>query len=435
MKKKIIIGGIVAIVVVAAVMFFMPNSNKQGTTTWVTTTVTSQSISQSITATGTVEPVTSVDVGTQVSGILTTLYVDYNSVVTKGQVIAELDKTTLTLERNSNRNDVAIAQSKLDFELANYTRIEALYKKDLIADSEYEQALYDYETAKNNLEIAKNDLAKSETNLGYATIYSPIDGVVLSRSVEEGQTVASSFSTPTLFTVAADLSDMQVVVDVDEADIGNVVEGQRASFSVDAFPLDVFEGIVTQVRQEGIEESNVITYEVVISANNPDLKLKPGMTANVEIFVLDIECEAVVPAGALTYTPPAAYLPSSPAGEGPRGEGPPSGMGGQGMGQGGPMGGGQGMGGERPSGPPSGEGMGAGSGSASERNRVWVLDGEEVTPRPVRVGVSNGIVTQVSGIEVGAEVVTGMETVSAASSSSGAATTTNPFVQQGPGRR
>lgn len=423
-KKKIIIAIIILAFIAGGVFYFMPNKNSAGITQWVTSEVTTQNIVQSVTATGTIEPVTSVDVGTQVSGIVTDLYVDYNSVVKEGQIIAELDKSTLILEFNSNKNNVAVAKSKLDYETATYNRTKALHEKKLIADSDYETALYNYETAKNNYEISLNDLARAETNLGYATIYSPIDGVVLSRSVEVGQTVASSFSTPTLFSVAADLKDMRVIVDVDEADIGNVREGQRASFTVDAFPLEVFEGVVTQVRQEGIEESNVITYEVVISAANPDLKLKPGLTANVEIFILDIECEMTVSASAFTFTPSDGT--AKPAGR-PEG-GRPEGGRPEGMGQGG-----MGEGGMRPEGM-----MGQGQGTKSVKQvsgaqTVWVVDGENIAPRRVVVGESDGIITQiVEGLKIGDLVVTGVETIKVAKASS-ASTTENPFMPKHPG--
>ncbi len=410
-KKTIIIGSIAVVVVGVCSLLFFPKSSNNTNISWVTTTPTTQNISQSVTATGTIEPVTLVDVGTQVSGILTSLYVDYNSEVTKGQVIAELDKSTLLLDRNSNRNNVAVAQSKYDYELKNYTRIKTLFERGLISDNEYESTLYSYESAKNALAIAKNDLQRSETNLGYATIYSPIDGVILSRSVEEGQTVASSFSTPTLFTVAADLKDMRVIVDVDEADIGNVVEGLKATFSVDAFPLDTFEGVVTQVRQEAIIESNVVTYEVVISAANPDLKLKPGLTANVEIFTMDIECDKVVSSAALTFVPPTSMMGEMPqrpsGGMGERPEGAPMG--------------------ERPEGAPMG-------GSSSERTIVWVLNGENIEPRPVKVGVSNGILTQIDGVDKSTQIVIGMEQKSTASTSSSSAAS-SPFVQKRPGQK
>ncbi len=397
MKKKIIFSAIVAAVLATAAVLLLPRESKEVDVKWNTTTITKQNIVQSITATGTIEPVTVVDIGTQVSGILTNIYVDYNSVVTKGQVIAELDKSTLLLERNSNRNNVATAQSTLNYQKANFARVESLFKQKLIADSDYELALYQYESAKNDLEVAQNNLERSEINLGYATIYSPIDGVVLSRSVEEGQTVASSFSTPTLFTVAADLSDMRVIVDVDEADIGNVTVGQQATFSVDAFPLDTFEGVVTQVRQEAIVESNVTTYEVVISAANPDFKLIPGLTASVEVFTLNVECERVVGAAALSFTPPA----------------PREGM---------------------PEGAPE---AGADRRPHLEGDVIWVLRDGRIEPCPVTVGASNGILTEITAdVAIGTEVVTGM--VSAMPKGAGGPSSSgeeNPFLPKRPGQK
>ncbi len=497
MKKKIII--ITAVVLVAAIclLIFLPVGNKVEEDSYITTEVTSQHITQSITATGTVEPVTIVDVGTQVSGILTTLYVDYNSEVTKGQVIAELDKSTLQLDLNSNKNSVMVAESKYNYELANYTRIKALHEKELISDSEYETALYTFESARNSLEISKNDLKRSETNLGYATIYSPIDGVVISKDVEEGQTVASSFSTPTLFTIAADLKDMQVIANVDEADIGNVEVGQKCQFQVDAYPSLTFEGVVTQVRQEGVVESNVVTYEVVISAENPDLKLKPGLTANIEIFILDVECNTVVPAGALTFTPDVEGIevPSvlngettnnrperqRPEGENMNGERPERGNGERpdhmsGERPNGERPSGERPNGERPSGSfkterpngehpsgamrgerPNGERPERGEEPQKERTEndrvrentrstadasenpqngiVWILIEDEITPRLVTIGVSNGILTQVTGLNVGDLVVTGIKEGTTVKVTSFGAETTNPFMPQRPGQK
>ncbi len=395
MTKKSIIATsvVVALIGAGAAYLFIPKDEEAVAPKWMTTVITKQNIVQSVTATGTVEPVTTVDIGTQVSGILTTLYVDYNSVVKEGQVIAELDKSTLILDRNSKKNSVNLAQSELKYQTANYKRVKALHDDGLIADSDYEVALYSYENATNNLEIAKNDLEKAETNLGYATIYSPIDGVVLSKSVEEGQTVASSFSTPTLFTVAADLKDMQIIADVDEADIGNVKEGQKATFSVDAFPLDVFEGVITQVRQEGIEESNVITYEVVISAANPDLKLKPGLTANIEIFTLNEQCDMTISSAGLSFTPPM-----------------PEGV-------------------ERPERPQMPEG-------AEPMQTIWIKKGDAMEPRRVKVGVTNGILTEISGqgISLQDSVITGMDSsASLMVRRPGGAGNSSPFAPQRPG--
>ena len=256
-----------------------------------------------VSATGTVEPVTKVDVGTQVSGIVDKIYVDYNSVVKKGQLIAEMDKVTLQAELESQEAQLANAKAEYDYQQKNYARSKVLFEKKLISDTDYESATYNYEKAKSTYDKSKADIVKVRRNLGYAVITSPIDGVVISREVEEGQTVAAGFETPTLFTIAKDLTEMQVIADVDEADIGQVMDGQRVTFSVDAYPNDIFEGVVTQVRLEATVESNVVTYEVVISAPNPDLKLKPGLTATVSIYTLEKNGVLTISPKALKFVP------------------------------------------------------------------------------------------------------------------------------------
>jgi HlyD family secretion protein len=267
-------------------------------------------ISNSVTATGTVEPVVKVEVGTQVSGIINRIYVDFNSEVKKGQLIAEMDKVNLEAERQSKEAVLASSKTELEYQQRNYARSKTLYEKQLISDTEYETATYTYEKAKNSYESNVADMTRVRRNLEYAIITSPIDGVVINRAVEEGQTVAAGFSTPTLFTIANDLTQMRVIADVDEADIGQVEEGQRVRFMVDAYPNDVFEGEVTQVRLEATTTSNVVTYEVVISAYNPDLKLKPGLTANVTVYTLERPDVLTVPSKALRFVPDAEQLAS-----------------------------------------------------------------------------------------------------------------------------
>lgn len=300
-SKLITIGG--AIVVIGLCGYFFLGASDKGKVDWETVKVRRGSMSNMVSATGTVEPVTKVDVGTQVSGIIDKIYVDYNSVVKKGQLIAEMDKVTLQAELESQEAVLANAKAEFDYQQKNYARKKVLFEKKLISDSDYETATYDYEKAKSSYEKSRADIIKVRRNLGYAVITSPIDGVVISREVEEGQTVAAGFETPTLFTIARDLTEMQVVADVDEADIGQVGEGQRVTFSVDAYPNDLFEGEVTQVRLEATVESNVVTYEVVISAPNPDLKLKPGLTATVSIYTLEKENVPVISAKALKFVP------------------------------------------------------------------------------------------------------------------------------------
>ncbi|WP_033148328.1 efflux RND transporter periplasmic adaptor subunit [Prevotella sp. P6B1] len=305
-KGWIGIGVVAAIIIVALVK--CTGGKKDEKITFDTAKVEKTNIQTSITATGTIEPVTSVTVGTQVSGIVSHLYVDYNSVVKKGQVIAELDRTNLISELNTAKANLSSAQSSLNYQLANYNRYKELHEKGLVSADEYESAKLQYLQAKEQVNSSKENVQKAQTNLGYATITSPIDGVILSKSVEEGQTVAASFNTPELFVIAQDLTDMRVIADIDEADIGGVKEGQRVSFTVDAFPDDQFEGRVTQVRQQATTESNVVTYEVVISAPNADLKLKPGLTANVTIFTLEKNDVLAVPAKALRFQPNEAFL-------------------------------------------------------------------------------------------------------------------------------
>lgn len=301
-KSKIItIGG--AVVLLGLCGYFFLGASSTAKISWQTTKVSRNSMSDMVSATGTVEPVTKVDVGTQVSGIVDKIYVDYNSVVKKGQLIAEMDKVTLQAELESQEAQLASAKAEYDYQQKNYARNKVLAEKKLISDSDYESATYNYEKAKSAYEKAQADIVKVRRNLGYAVITSPIDGVVVSREVEEGQTVAAGFETPTLFTIAKDLTEMQVIADVDEADIGEVREGQRVTFSVDAYRNDVFEGVVTQVRLEATVESNVVTYEVVISAPNPDLKLKPGLTATVSIYTLEKENVLTVPSKALKFVP------------------------------------------------------------------------------------------------------------------------------------
>ena len=304
MKKVSKVWIAAGIVLIAAVTAWLLSGNeKKEEIAFDTAKVAPANIQNSITATGTIEPVTSVTVGTQVSGIVNKLYVDYNSVVKKGQVIAELDKTNLISELKTAQANLTSAQSTLNYQAEDFKRYATLYKKGLVSADDYENAQLTYKQAKEQVASAQETVRKAQTNLGYATITSPIDGIVLSKSVEEGQTVAASFSTPELFTIAKDLTNMQVVADIDEADIGDVADGERVTFTVDAYPDDKFEGVVKQVRQEATTTNNVVTYEVVISAPNTDLKLKPGLTANVTIYTAERKGVLSVPSKALRFTP------------------------------------------------------------------------------------------------------------------------------------
>ena len=357
-KKGWIAIGVVAVIII--VWFLMRGGKKEESVSFDTAKVEKTNIHTSITATGTIEPVTSVTVGTQVSGIVSKLYVDYNSVVKKGQVIAELDRTNLISELNTSKANLSSAESTAAYELANYNRYKTLYDKGLVSADEYESALLSYQKAKQQVNTSRESVQKAQTNLGYATITSPIDGVILSKAVEEGQTVAASFNTPELFIIAQDLTDMRVIADIDEADIGGVKEGQRVSFTVDAFPDDHFEGAVTQVRQQATTESNVVTYEVVISAPNKDLKLKPGLTANVTIFTMEKNDVLAVPAKALRFYPNEAFLKK-------------------------------------------GETISDCEGD----HKLWTKEGNVFKAHKVEIGTSNGVLTEITGgIAAGTEVLT-----------------------------
>ncbi|MDR1403534.1 MAG: efflux RND transporter periplasmic adaptor subunit [Tannerellaceae bacterium] len=307
-KSKKISMGIALAAVCAAGLFLFTGKSSKHTLSLQTAQAARTAISNSVTATGTVEPVVKVEVGTQVSGIINRIYVDFNSDVKRGQLLAEMDKVNLEAELQSKEAVLASSKTEFEYQQRNYTRSKTLYEKQLISDTEYETATYTYQKAKNSYESNLADMTRVRRNLEYAIITSPIDGVVINRAVEEGQTVAAGFSTPTLFTIAKDLTQMRVIADVDEADIGQVEEGQNVKFTVDAYPNDVFEGKVTQVRLEATTTSNVVTYEVVISAYNPELKLKPGLTASVTVYTLERPNVLAVPGKALRFVPDAEAL-------------------------------------------------------------------------------------------------------------------------------
>lgn len=359
-KKTLVIVAVAAIATLA--VWLLSGSKKEEKITFDTAAVAPANIMNSITATGTIEPVTSVTVGTQVSGIVSKLFVDYNSVVKKGQVIAELDKTNLMSQLNTAKTQLATAQSQLNYQTANYKRYKTLFEKGLVAADDFDNAKLSYTQAKEQVASAKEEVQRAQTNLGYATITSPIDGVVLSKSVEEGQTVAASFSTPELFTIAQDLTNMQVVADVDEADIGDVKEGERVTFTVDAYPDDTFEGKVKQVRQEATTTNNVVTYEVVISAPNADLKLKPGLTANVTIYTAERKGVLSVPSKALRFTPQKETVGKMKIVD-----------------------------------------------VANAKNKVWTIEGNSIVAHKVNIGMTDGTNTQiVGGIAEGTKVITGL---------------------------
>lgn len=363
---------VIAAVAVAAV-FLLRRPGGKPQFTFETATVSRADISTFVTATGTIEPVTEVNVGTQVSGIIAKLFVDYNSVVKEGQIIAEMDKVTLESELASARAAYDGNKAEYRYQERNYERSKGLYEKKLISDADFEQAEYNYEMAKSAFHSSEAALAKAERNLSYATIASPIDGIVIDRAVEEGQTVAAGFETPTLFTLAADLTRMQVVADVDEADIGGVAEGQRATFTVDAYPDDVFEGRVTQIRLGSTSSSSsslssstsesVVTYEVVITADNPELKLKPRLTANISIYTEEKNDVLCVPSKALRFAPEFPLVTKKDVVNDCKGA-----------------------------------------------SKVWTKNGNIFTAIPVQTGITDGVNTEITGgIQEGTEIIAGAE--------------------------
>ena len=282
-KKLWWILGIIAVVIIALILTSVFKKGKKGELRVMTERSVIDSIEVTVTATGELQPVYKVDVGTQVSGIVERIYVDFNTVVKKGQLLAELDRSNLNEQLKTAQASVSNAQSNLTLAQQQYDRIKILYDNKAATLEAYESAVNTLTLAKNQLKTAQSELSRAQTNLSYATIYSPIDGVVMNKAVEEGQTVAASFNTPTLFTIANDLTKMQVEAKVDEADIGEVKAGQPVIFTVDAFPGDVFTGTVKEVRINPTVTANVVTYTVIIDAPNPESKLFPGMTASVTI--------------------------------------------------------------------------------------------------------------------------------------------------------
>ena len=391
--KRAITWTVIAVIIAAAIFMVAGKRKALQQVTYDTVPVEKGDVAYFVTATGTIEPVTEVEVGTQVSGIIAKLYADYNSTVKEGQIIAEMDKVTLESDLASARATYDGNRAEYVYQEKNYARSKGLHEKNLISDTEYEQAEYNFSMAKSAYENSKAALAKAERNLSYATIASPIDGIVIDRAVEEGQTVAAGFETPTLFTIAADLTKMQVLADVDEADIGGVKEGQRVSFTVDAYPDDVFDGRVIQIRLGSSAGSSsvtstatesVVTYEVVIAADNPDLKLLPRLTANLSIYTREAHDVLCVPSRALRFNPHAMATKNDRIID------------------------------------------------CEGASKLWTKDGNVFTAHPVTTGISDGVSTEITGgIGEGMEIIAG---ASFAGLESLAKKNGNPFMPGPPGR-
>jgi HlyD family secretion protein len=400
MKKKTWI--IIAVtVVIVAILLLKPFSKKSSDVKFETAKVEKGSISNVVTATGTIEAITTVQVGTQVSGIISHVYVDFNDNVKQGQILAKIDETSLRAQLEQSQSQVDQAQAQLNFQQATYNRLKALYDKGLVAQADYDQALYNYENSKAALSNSKSNLARSQVNLEYATITSPIDGVVLNRAVEEGQTVAASFNTPEMFTIAKDLTQMEVQTSEDEADIGKVMQNQRVEFTVDAYPDMKFEGTVAEVRLQPVTTNNVVTYVVILSAPNPDKKLMPGMTASATIYVEEKENTLLLSGKALRFTPNMEWIMKSFG----------KNMGsipGNAMPQGGEM-----NPGAFPSAMPAGQlPTGAFPAAPDGMKAVWVKDEKgNIHPSPVKTGIENGSYVEIlSGLKEGDEAIISMST-------------------------
>ncbi|MDP4188304.1 MAG: efflux RND transporter periplasmic adaptor subunit [Bacteroidota bacterium] len=401
-KTKWVIGTLILFVAGTTIVLKSCRQEKQ-VATFETVTAARGDISNVVTATGSIAAIKTVDVGTQVSGVVSKIYVDYNSHVKKGQLLAEIDRASLLSTLESCQAALDDSKANLTFQTSTYKRTKALFDKNLIAKSDYDQALYNYEKAMADLKTSKSNYSRARVNLAYAYIYSPIDGVVLSRAVDEGQTVAASFSTPTLFSIANDLTQMQVEANVDEADIGQVKEGQHVSFTVDAFPDMKFSGTVTQIRLKATTTNNVVTYTVIIHAPNPEKKLMPGLTANISIEISKASNVLTVPAKALRFTPDndllQTYYKSLPESEQHKMK-------------------------------PNTQIQTASLGNTQVQPLVWVKKGVSVNSVPVTIGISDGINTEItSGLKEGDEVITSM---TAASGTSAQSTGSSPFMPKRP---
>lgn len=306
-KKTIILLSVLVIVIVAAVLYFM-SRKKTEEVTIVTSKAQYGYIAKSVTATGTVQPVDTVSVGAQVSGVVKNIYADFNSVVKKGQLLAKIDPSILLAQAEQSKANLANSRSNLTFQQSNYERQNQLFNLGAISKADYQLALNQYNSAKAAVDNSVAQLKVINKNLSYTDIYSPIDGVVLNRNVSAGQTIASSFNAPTLFVIAKDLTKMQVRAAVDEADIGEVKSGQEVTFTVDAFPNDVFEGTVQEILLHAKVSANVVTYTTLINVENEAMKLKPGMTASIYIYTEQDDNALLIPSKALTFKPDSTLL-------------------------------------------------------------------------------------------------------------------------------
>ena len=382
---------LVIIVGLIVFAFVLRQCRQSGAANYQTATVTHGPLTQAVTATGTLNPVVNVQVGSQVSGNIAKLSADFNSQVKAGDVVAQIDPALFQATVTQTEGDVASAQAALELAKLNTTRTQQLFTQKNSSQQDLDQAMANLHQAEANVKIKQGALDKAKADLDHCTITSPIDGVVISRSVDVGQTVAASLQAPIIFMIANDLTKMQIDSNVAEADVGVVAIDQNVDFTVDAFPTHTFHGKVTQVRNAPITVQNVVTYDTVIGVSNPDLKLKPGMTANVSILIAHRDNVLQIKNAALRYRP----VDATPIESRSTSASSPSGA--------------------RPSG---------GRERRSGERTVYVLSGGRPKPTQIKTGISDGISTEVlEGLKEGDRVVTA-ELTSASSSSSSAA---NPF--------
>jgi HlyD family secretion protein len=374
-------------------------------------------IANTITATGTVQPVDTVAVGTQVSGTISKVYTDFNATVRKGQLLAELDKTVLNAQVQQVVASIQQAKSQLTYQQSNVNRQQQLYKVGAISKAELEAAQNEYKVAQAGLISANSQMQAAQKNLSLANIYSPIDGTVLSRNVSEGQTVAASFNTPTLFSIAKDLRQMQVRAAIDEADIGNIKKGQRVTFTVDAFPDDIFNGTLLEIRLQPSVSSNVVTYISIVDAPNNDLKLKPGMTANITVYTREENNALLVSAKATRFRPDSTLMKKYTIIDEVRKNRTQQGASFVGYTAGGRH-------------LAKGDSLSSDS-IPSKRASVWLLNGNTITRRFIRTGLEDGTQVQVlSGLTTGDEVITGAQQAGAAASANNGGNLRSPFAPQ-----
>jgi len=426
-----------AYVIITSLVFFVAGSCHKGEKSYSfeTAIVKKGSIINTVTATGTIQADTTVLIGTQVSGVIKKIYVDFNSNVKKGQLLAELDKTPLQTQVQQALASLDDSKSEVEYQQASYERFKALLDKKLVAQADYDQVKYSYNKALANLKTAQAGYDKAIVNLGYASIYSPIVGVVLNRAVDQGQTVAASFSTPNLFTIGNDLTQMQLQANVDEADIGQLKTAQPVDFTVDAYPNEIFKGSVRQMRLQPVVTSNVVTYTVIVNAPNPEKKLMPGMTANITVLVQKVDSVLIVPGKALRFTPDAAYmteyLKKNP---------PPNrnqGAGGTGSAAGAERQRNPGEAGQGNAGPGNAGQYQAGTQQGKKPVTVWVNAGDLIHRTRITTGAIDGTNAEIkTGLKEGDEVILSMSLAGkSTTTTAAAATTTSPFMPTRPGGR